>query len=161
MIEGTMKRIKWDTYECPNLALSTHKQPSNFFGYSCGTNAIGLLTGKSAKTIQALNPRSSKGETTTTRLQLILKHFGYSTKIITKGNLRSSHWASLPINRYHCMLLNVCLGVDSSSNDPEHSAYILHNDTLWHNWDAEPAHYRFFLSKPIQDAMIVYHPKWR
>ena len=157
MIEGKLQSVIWKRYESRNLDLHQHTQ-SRKPGNSCATNALMLLTGKSKKQIEALSPRTDA--MSTTRMQIILNHFGYSTKTITKGNLRSNFWSNNSINRYHCLLLNVCLGMDEDPM-PEHSAFVIHRGYSWHNFQYEALDPYFLLSKPIQDCLIVHTPKWR
>lgn len=148
------KRIDWRSYESPSLMLDQKKTFYHIPYKSCGSASLSLITGLSPGVIERSCPNPKIGWFTT-RAVKFLKEKGYSVIELSKENILNAGWPAYPLNENHCLLMNV--RVDSMEN----SMFVVHKGKVWHHYDPTTLDGLFFLNKPTQDVLLVYHKKWK
>lgn len=148
------KRIDWIQYESPNLDLTTRRlvHPIEYSGCACA--ALGIITGIHPRTIGKHFKRISQGISTSKTVAFLRKK-GYTVVELTKQDVLKVYWEHFPINERHLLLING--SVDSESN----SMFVLHGGRVWHNYEILNNNALFFINKPTQDVLLVFHKKWK
>ena len=83
------------------------------------------------------------------------KENGYTAIELSKNGILTPDHEHFPIKQNHCLMMNVRL--DSLAN----SMLVFHKGVMWHNFHVEhDFNSLYFLNKPTQDVILVYHPKW-
>lgn len=148
-------RIKWEQYESPKLDLTKRKLFDDKEYVSCGSAALGLITGINPKTVEKSCPNPRSGWYTT-RVIKYLRNKGYTVIELSKEDVLKNKWYQFSLNEKHCLLLNVRM--DSEDN----SMFVVHRGNMWHNYEKETDYNPlFFLNKPTQDVLLICHKKWR
>lgn len=149
------KRIDWKEYESKNLHLEDRK-PSIWNSYiSCGSAALGLVTGISAKTVEKSCPNPKVGWYTR-RVIKYLREKGFTVIEISKKDVLKSYCLDFPINDKHCLLMNVRM------EGEENTMFVVHKGKLWHHYECEPYFNNlFFINKPTQDVLLVFKKGWK
>ncbi len=152
MVDGTIKKIEWDEYAAPNLNITV---PLMRWGWkSCGTASLALVTKKKPRLIEKHCPNVEVGWHTRTLARYLVNQ-GYTVVTVTKNSVTNVDWSRYPLTPDHCLMINGA--VDTKEN----TWYVLHKNVLWHNLYVEESfNTLFFLNKPTQDVLLVWHPKW-
>lgn len=150
------KYIYWNQFLSPKLDLSSHKKHSFIQKYiSCGSAALGQLTNIPPEKVEKFIKNPKKGWHTGNAIKF-LESKGYGVIELAKEDILKSDWFSRPLKSDHCLLIN--LRCDSSEN----TMIILHKNIMWHHYKEEIRFNNlFFLNKPTQDVLLVYHKKWK
>lgn len=151
MINGKVKEIAWNKYTSPNFEVSKIK--SNRWS-SCGSPIISLITGVDPMYVERCCPNSKRGWSTRALTGYLTKKH-YTVIQVTKNSVNNVYWQHYPLNPNHLLVIN------SSVDLKEASWFLLHKEQLWHN-DYRQKFFNslFFLNKPTQDVLLVWHPKW-
>lgn len=152
MIQGSsVESVHWGELRAPEFEVHEIKS-SNWT--TCGTATLGLLTGFEPSRIEKYCPRPRIGWSTRAVSNYLLKR-GYTVVEVTRKNVTNVGWMACPLVSDHVILINAEL------NTEEASWFILHKDVLWHNDYVEHSfNPLFFLNKPTQNVLVVWHPKW-
>lgn len=131
--------------------------PTVCSGGSCGTNAIGMLTGLSARAIERHRPKSNTYWAPAT-LRKFLRRRGFQLFRLTECSVtyfpdRHPKYQNVVTPQHVVLLLlDMCRS--------EMSYMILHQSTLWHNGTTERITPLTFVNAPIVDAHVVWKPSW-
>lgn len=118
-------------------------------GRGCGATALALLTGVPPRRIEA--PRD--GDWSVGRMRGFLAAHGFRLARITSKNV-ISEYPSLPVRREHVVLASMRM------TKAEATWVVMHNDSIYHNFEISESSAREFLNHPIVDAFMVTHPRW-
>lgn len=149
------KGINWKEFEVPKLHLKNRKTFDWNSYISCGSAALSLITGISTKTIEKSCPNPSVGWYTS-RVIKYLKEKGFTVIELSKKDVLNSYCLDFPINKNHCLLMNVRM--DNSDN----TMFVVHKGKLWHHYECEPYFNNlFFINKPTQDVLLIFKKDWK
>jgi len=154
MITGSLysPSIRWEEYLCPKFKPYLNDQHK---WKSCGSATLSLITRQKAHLIEKKLPKSQRHWSTLAFKRYLLSQ-GYTTIEVTKRNITNTYWKHYPLQPNHIVVMNIQL------NTLEASWYVLYQNTLYHNMDEEEDFDSlFFLNKPPQNVIVVYHPKWK
>ncbi len=152
MINGSIKKIRWDSYSSPYLKIKS--RTNNHDWNTCGSATLSLITGLAPGFIEKSLPKTVKHWSTLT-MNKYLNSLGFTTITVSKNSIVNTEWTNYPLTPKHCLLLNVRCDLK------ENSWYVLHDNVLWHNlYRDENFNPMFFLNKPTQDVTLVWHPAW-
>lgn len=162
MKDGNYKLdFDWRGIESPNLNLLKLQKKHCLDEYkTCGTGAISLLTGLHPKYIEQKLPTGRKHWSDTSLCRFLQKR-GYKTTQLTKRLVTSFSskciYIYLPYNikENHCLLLNslVC--------ENEASFFVIHKNSIYHNFAKYDVSPLFWVNRPTQSIFIVSHEKWK
>ncbi len=149
------KGVDWKGYESPKLNLKDRKA----FGWdsyiSCGSAALSLITGLSPTTVEKSCPHPKTGWYTS-RVIKFLRAKGYTVIEISKKDVLNSYCLDFPINKNHCLLMNVRM------DNKENTMFVTHKGKLWHHYECEPYFNNlFFINKPTQDVLLIFKKDWK
>lgn len=148
-------KIDWRQYEVPNLNLDEHETFHYSPYISCGSASLSLLTRVKPEKVEKSCPNPRKGWFTS-RVVKYLRDKGYTVIELSKEDLLKTNWTDFPINNNHCLMMNIRM------DEKENSMFILHKGQLWHHYDSEPYFNNlFFINKPTQDVLLIFHKKWK
>jgi hypothetical protein len=116
-----------------------------------------MLTGLDPQCIERHCPSIRKGWSTTA-FRKFLVSIGYTVIPVTKNsvtNVSCFFWQKLPLTKDHVIVMNSAVSASGAS------WFLLYNNQLWHNEYRETGFdAMFFLNKPTQDVLLVWHPTW-
>lgn len=153
MIDGVARKVEWNNFRSPNLKIELPASRGDW--RCCGSASLQLVTGKSASLIEKRFPHVKKRGWFTKPLARYLVELGYTVIEVTKNSVTSVDWSDYPLSSDHCLMINGMV------DNQENTWWVLHKDVLYHNLYVERAfNSLFFLNKPTQDVLLVWHKKW-
>ena len=154
MKKGKIEKIDWNKYKAPDLNLRLPNK-KDLDCISCGSISLSILTGLSPKFIEKYCPNPKHGWYTS-RIKKFLLSRGYTVLDVTKRNVTNTVFFNYPVTSEHCLLLLMKVDKD------DYSTFIAHKNSLWHNFDDWSEDYNplLFINKPVEDVMVIWHPKW-
>ena len=150
--------INWKDYESPKFI--PHIPNNRPFYKNCGSAIVSLITGESPEAIEQKRPEVKRGMPSAV-FSSILRAKGYTVITVAKNNVTQIEdtsevrcWENLPLNSRHVLAMNIHV------TNKENSMFLLNRNELWHHFDPIPFDPMFFLNKPTQDVMLIWHPLW-
>lgn len=152
--DGKKRRVDFQRYLAPNLNLSKFKTKSEYWGFECcASSAMSMLLNISPIEIDKKCKDLKEGWHTEDVMKFLKKR-GFQVIELSKPMVLNTWWQDYPLQPQHCLLINCCM------DNEENSMVILHKGQIWHNFRKEENPALYFLNKPTQDVMLVYHPSW-
>ena len=151
------KKIEWSQYSSPGLYLEKRRRYKSSSFISCGSSAIGIVTGIHPEIVEKSCKNPNTGWYTGNVIKF-LRSKGYTVIELSKNGILKSGWMDFPIRENHCLMMNTRM------DGKENSMFVLHKDRLWHNYEDETESWLnnlFFINKPTQDVLLIYHKKWK
>ena len=150
--------IDFPKYRVPRFAPLS----SNTYGWrTCGSASLSVLTGKKARDIEKSLPKNQV-HWSDAAVCKYLRARGFYVRQITKQSLynhrkvvkrmTNAYW----INPLEDIVILANLAVDEQA-----SWFVVHNNTIWHNFDRENFSLASLLSYPSQSLFLVWKKNWK
>ena len=162
MIKSSSKvNINWENFESPKF--KPHKFHKNTDFESCGTTIFSLITGEHPSVVDYRYNIVGEIGWGTDEFAKRLRSRGYKVITVAKNNVTrvtdgitgcTRCWNNRPLKTSHVLVIN------GAVMNHENSMFLLHKNKLWHHFEQIPIDPMFFLNKPTQDVLLIYHPKW-
>lgn len=142
------KVLDFSNYLAPNINLFNRTTYETY--YSCGSAALSLITGIDVLKVEkgCLNPL--RGWPTTTAVKWLRKK-GYVVIELSKDGVLTHNHHEYLIHDNHVLLINARV------EKKENSMFVVHKHYIWHNFEYECLSPLFFINRPTQDVLLVWH----
>lgn len=146
----TKKVLDFSAYLAPEFDLFKRKAFDTDSFVSCGSASLSLITGINVRTVEkhCINPLRGWP---TTRVIKYLRKKGYVVIELSKDGVLTRNHHEYLIKRSHVLLINA--RVEKNEN----SMFVVHQNNIWHNFAADSLSPLFFLNRPTQDVLLVWH----
>jgi len=148
------KKLNFDEYLAPLLNLESARKGGLETYICCASACLSMLTNIHPLYIDIKCKNAFKGFRTFEVIKF-LKEKGFTVIELSKQAVLNTEWFDTPIKSDHCLLVNC------SSTNEENSMVVVHKGEVWHNFEKEKNPGLYFINKPTQDVLLVFHKKWR
>lgn len=158
LTDGKPRKVNWEDY-CANNFQPFLPSCSKAFSWrplwkTCGTTILSLITGLNPGKIESCLPKG-RSHWSDTSITDFLQKRNYKTIQLTRLLVTNTYWENYPIHRDHVLILNVLMDKE------EASYFLLFDNVLYHNFSSVHFNNYFFINKPLQSAILVWHKKWK
>lgn len=153
MKTGTITATTFDKLASPNLALKPKRRDYDECS-NCGSAALSTITGLSVKFVHSMCKDPDGIFWHFDDIVKFLKKRNYTVVEVTKNSVTNVFWRERPLTPNHCLLMFLKMDTEW------YSAFVMHKNICWHNFEKEKVDNLFLINKPTDRVYIVHHKKW-